>query len=186
MRRAISAIILLALTVVPAPNAAADETTVRSGTIVTGGDELRYFVGDALEGCRMAPDCRAWLEADCDPALSGRDVGLTASIEDVADLADGTTPWRFELERDSSCCGGAGDLQLWSRNCTEITGSRWRSRQCDHCSSTVLRIPRAAKWMTVTGFPRLPWVNELLDPDSLTLEWTLTGPATQPLLRRQR
>lgn len=182
--RTMSLIMLVALIVAPVPDAIAEETTVRSGTIVTGGDGLGYFVGDDLDGCRNAPDCRAWLEAGCAPALAGLEPGLTASIEDVADLADGRTPWRFAFEPVSDCCGGWGVVQFWRRNCTEIASSKWDSGDCqggppNYCSSTFLRIPRSARWMTVTGYPNFPWVTDYLHPqDALTLDWTLSGPTS--------
>lgn len=180
----ISAIMVAALMVAPLPSASAGEKTVRSGTIVTGGSILWYFVGDQLDGCEMAPDCRVWLETGCDPALTGRDVGLTASIEDVADLADGRSRWRVEIVSRQPQAAMA-EIQFWGQDCAEIRRSRWRSGGCDladrsedYCRSGLLRIPASARWMTVTGYPYLPWLAEV-DPESYTLNWTLIGPVAR-------
>ena len=78
---------------------------------------------------------------------------MTASIVDVADLADGTG------------IGGGVVVQLWRNDCTEILSSKWRSVDWTSLSyptnrrSTSFALPRAAKWMTVTtnDTALLPW-----------------------------
>lgn len=180
MRRLISVAVLCALIMAPVPSAVAAEESL-SGTILTGGDGLRWFVGDRLSGCQMSPDCRAWLETDCDPALSGRDPAPTASIEDIGGFADGVTPWTFQFEPDFEY-GGWVTVQLWQEGCVEIESSRWRSvnssGECaaDPCESISLVIPRTARWMTVTGYPSgPPWIGDVVDPGWITLDWTLKG-----------
>ena len=166
MRRIISTTIVLALILGPIQTAAADEEPVRSGTILSGDG---WFFEQQLGGCQMAPDCAAWLQSRCDPALSGRDPGLMASIEDVRDLADGRTRWVFEFKPGCCFVGGYAVVQFWQPDCTELRRNRWRSTGCDRdvngklCWSTTLSIPTSAQWMTVTGVP-----------DNLSLTWTLT------------
>ena len=180
-RGIISVATLVGLMLAPVPHAAADENEVRSGTIVTGGTHLSYFSGDRLNGCDIAPDCRVWLASGCEPALTGRPVGLTASIENVADLADGRSRWRVEL--GSRPGTGMAEIQLWRQDCSEIRGSRWRTHclwqpSDDYCRSDTFRIPASARWMTVTGYPYIPWVSELTT-EPLTLNWKLVGPVAR-------
>lgn len=180
MRRIISVAVLCALALAPIPRAVAGEGA-RSGTIVTGGAGLDYFVGDRLAGCEMSPDCRAWLETDCNPALTGGEPALTASIVDVSELADGATSWVFRFETDFEY-GGRARVELWQQDCEEIASSRWRSTDCngdgktDYCESTTFSIPQSARWMTVTGYPSgPPWISDVPDPGWMTLDWTLTA-----------
>ena len=131
MRRTISAVILLALILVPAQITAAapDQKPLRSGTI-EGGVGLQTTSEDpALErsGCQYALDCLAWLQSGCDPALAGQDPVLTASIVDVGDLADGRTRRSFHMvaplgEPAHPPWGlyPGTVVQLWRQNCTEI------------------------------------------------------------------
>ena len=140
---------------------------VRSGTIVSG-----VYVTGPLGGCDMMPDCRAWLESTCNPALTGHDPSWLSSIRDVADLADGRTKRVFRW--------GAGDpaglrmggivVQFWTEGCTEITDADWYSWEdsggpncCSSKVRTVLRVPADAQWMTVSG-----------STDNLHIVWTLT------------
>src|SRR5688500_13131207 len=83
-------IALVALVTVGLPGLArsaslAPSPPLRSGRIVGGPDTT----GSAP--CGLAPDCVAWLQSGCNPALAGRDPALHTSIVDVSDLADGTT-----------------------------------------------------------------------------------------------
>lgn len=188
MRRIISATIICALMLVPVEGAVADEEPVRrSGTIVTGVEWFyEYVLGEETQGCETAPDCQAWLETGCEPTVTGRNPAVMASIENVADLADGITPWRFEFQADWDCCTGWAVVQFWQQDCTEIPDSRWHSAKCsdNSCRTTDLRIPESAEWMTVTGFPAHPWIGELISGTGwATLEWTLTGESN---LRRKR
>src|SRR5688572_29422280 len=72
---------------------------VHSGTIVGGfftfgpsSDCRSESIQHWCPGCQLVPDCLAWLESRCDPALVGHDAAWMTSIEDVAALADGLTP----------------------------------------------------------------------------------------------
>lgn len=173
MKRIIAVSMFLALMLAPAQPAFAGEEPIDSGTIVT-------TYGSSIDGepdtCEAAPDCRAWLQSGCDPVLAGRDPAVSASIEDVSKIADGRTPWLFQLE---ACCRAKATIQLWRPDCTEITGSRQRSGGCfdtsigQHCGLTSIRIPESATWMTVTandGY--LPWLVEF----PLTVSWSLRSP----------
>ena len=178
MRRIISATIFLALILTPVQRAAAGNEPARSGTIVGGSG---WFVEGQVGGCQLAPDCAAWVQSDCDPALTEREPAWMASIVDVAELADGRTRRIFEW--------GAGDpwglmwggtvVQFWQEDCTEMRGHRWRSTDCDgdatgrDCWSTTIRIPLYAKWMTVSS-----------SPDNLNVSWTLSR--STPLGGRHR
>ena len=143
---------------------------VRSGSIVTGAG---WVLDGQLGGCQMSPECGAWLATDC---LEGRvtewEPGLTASIVDVDELADGPSierVFRFGNGWSSAPVWGGVQLQFWTSDCTEIPEARWRSTDCDgnaserNCSSLRFRIPVSAKWMTVTGYQ-----------DSVNLTWTVT------------
>jgi hypothetical protein len=167
MRRIFPTVILLALALIPGKVEAAGGEPVRSGTIVSG-----VYVTGPLGDCRWMPDCRAWLESDCNEALTGHDPAWLSSIVDVADLADGTTKRVFRW--------GPGDpvglqmggivVQFWTEGCTEITSADWYSwedsRGANCCSSkmrTILRVPTDAKWMTVSG-----------STDNLHIVWALS------------
>lgn len=162
--------------------------TVLSGSIVTGGWWDAYLHG--VTGCQTAPECRAWVRAGCQPALTGRDPALTASIEEVADLADGVTSWRFEWENGYAEQTGWVVVQLWRENCTEIRSSKWCSVSgCNpyvtnpewasrDSGSTRLRIPSSARFMTVTGVPYLPWPGQFVSEpvQRPIIDWSLAGP----------
>ena len=179
MRRILLITALLALSLMPTQSATADEQPVRSGTILPG---LWGADPTGSGTCEGAPDCAAWLNGGCQPALTGRDPAVMTSIEDVADLADGVTLWQFEFKA-GPCCDESAVIQLWRPDCTEISGSGWSSRSCaESCRLTSLLIPASAKWMTVTGYAQIPWPGM---PAEATLDWTLTGrqsgrPATSP------
>ena len=85
---------------------------LRSGTIIGGPDTM----GSAP--CGVAPDCAAWLQSGCSPALAGRDPALFTSIVDVADLADGTTPRLFEFSKTVLWSGVL--LQFWDGSCRQV------------------------------------------------------------------
>ena len=177
VRRIISITILLALMLAPAQGAFAGEEPIHSGTIVTAHVAL---AGGEPGSCAAAPDCRTWLQSGCDPALTGRDIALQASIEDVSGIADGRTPWLFELH--AGCCRNEVMIQLWRPDCTEIRSRRWSSPDCvidgleDHCQLISVPIPQSARWMTVTannsGY--IPWPGELVEPT--TVNWSLSQP----------
>lgn len=140
---------------------------VRSGSILTGTGS---FVDAQLGGCQVSPDCSVWLQSGCEGALAGWRRGLTASIVDVDELADGPPVervFRFGSGDPWGPVWGGVQLQFWTSDCVEVPGTRWLSTDCDgrggNCQSTRLRIPRAAKWMTVTGYQ-----------DNVNLAWTLT------------
>lgn len=142
---------------------------VRSGSIVTG---TGWLLDGQIGGCQMSPECAAWLHIGCEQALAEWDPGLTASIVDVDELADGPPVERVFKIADGWPSGpvwGGAHLQFWTRDCAEITEARWRSTDCDgdesgrNCSSRRFLIPPTAKWMTVTGYQ-----------DNVNLFWTLT------------
>lgn len=158
----------LALTIAPVHSATAAEEPARSGTIVAGLSGLHH---DVLIGCEMALDCRTWLDSDCDPHLTGRDPALFASIEDVAGLAAHSPVWIFDHDPGAAAYA---DVQFWRNDCTEIKRARWGSGQCEGC---LLKMPRSAKWMTVTGYTYNPWAVWLPIPSGqLTLNWVLREP----------
>lgn len=180
----------LALTLAPAQSATVKEEPVRSGTIVTGAWWDAYR--DGVTGCQTAAECRAWVSTGCRPtltgrSLTGRDPALMASIEDVGDLAEQVTSWHFDWENGYSDNGGWVVVQLWRENCTEIKSRKWCSVSgCNpyatHAGSrdfgsTVLRIPSSARFMTVTGWPYLPWPGQFVgEPvQRPIIDWTLTA-----------
>ncbi len=145
--------------------ARAEPEPLRSGTIVSAV----YTTSTAMD-CQWLPDCRAWLESHCNPALTGRDPAWLTSIVDVADLADGTTPRVFEY-RDVRRGGPPGAnmggvmVQFWREGCTEIPSSRWDPWDdvtWEKSWGTTLAVPSGAKWMTVGG------------NDSINFVWTLS------------
>ena len=166
MRRIISMTMLVALILTPVPGSAGGAKPVHSGTILSGDG---WFLENSQGGCQTSPDCAAWLQSGCNPALSGHDPAVMASIENVADLAGDRKRRAFRFGP-----GGPGALvwegtvvQLWRKNCTEIRSSRWRATDCDgkggNCTSTRFRIPASTGWMTVTSYP-----------ENVNLVWTLT------------
>ena len=174
MRRLLVLVAVAALAVA-LPSAVRANEPLRSGTITgwayTGWEQTwpATFAGEGrncqwdeweYEGVRGAnPECRIWLDSHCDPDLAGRDPAVTASIQDVSRLADGTTTRIFEWEAPREAERGGVVVQLWKGDCTEIEGSEWRSvhRHESCCSwkwineeSHAFVLPRAATWMTVT------------------------------------
>ena len=127
---------------------------LRSGTIV-GGDA--WFVESEVGACQMAPDCRAWLETDCDPALAEREPAAAASIVRVGGLADGRTPriFDFDYAKPAGLRWGGVVVQFWRQDCTEIRGSRWLSWEDGRYGGSQRTdkpfVPVSAKWMTVSS-----------------------------------
>lgn len=173
MKRIIAMSMFLALMLAPAQPAFAGEEPISSGTIVT-------TYGSSIDGepdtCETVPDCSAWLQSGCDPALAGRDPAVAASIEDVSKIADGGATWLFQFD---ACCGAKATIQLWRPDCTEVTGSRQRSGDCfdtsigHFCGLTSIRMPESTTWMTVTvtdGY--VPWLVDF----PLTVSWSLRAP----------
>jgi hypothetical protein len=110
-----------------------------------------------------------------------------ASIEDVADLAEEATSWRFDWENGYSDNAGWVVVQLWREDCTEIRSKKWCSVSgCNPYAappyssgdngSALLRIPSSARFMTVTGWPYLPWPGQFVgEPlQRPIIDWTLT------------
>lgn len=192
MKRLLIVSVVLGLMAGSAATQAQGAEPVRSGTIVTGAWWDAYFHGDT--GCETAPECRAWVGSGCQPALTGRalterDPALMASIVDVADLAQRATSWRFDWKNGYSETSGWVVVQLWRENCSEIRRKKWCSASdCDPYysnsptwprdhGSTTLRIPSSARFMTVTGFPYLPWPGQFVgEPvQRPIIDWTLTA-----------
>jgi hypothetical protein len=181
MPRALAVAVALATTVLPFAARADRIEPVRSGTILGWAYTWpATFSGEARD-CRWSeeraggnPECLTWLMGGCSPALAGRNPASTASIVDVGDLADGSTPWVFQWRTrgpanpNEGVTSGGVVVQMWSKDCTEIVGSKWRSRMTGYCCpgrnhmDTTLQIPRDAKWMTVAT------------NDTTNLEWRLT------------
>ena len=179
MRRFVVLAVVAALAV-GLPTAVRANEPLRSGTITGWGytwpamfsGEARNCQWDewALAGVRGAnPECRIWLDSGCDPELAGREPAVTASIEDISDLADGATIRTFEWDAPPEADHGGVVVQLWNADCTEIGGTEWRSvnRRGSCCSwtqerTTTFVVPRRATWMTVT-------TNDTVD-----VRWTLT------------
>ena len=166
--------VVLAAGLVLSP-ARAEEPPLRSGTIL-GGTGVKTGGGDPWEppaaqrsGCEHALECLAWLQSGCNPALTGHDPVLTASIVDVGDLADGRTSRGLNMVAPRVPPWGLFPgvvIQHWREDCSEIadakvhtlgsdTPCRW-----DGHSRCQFRIPADARWMTVSGYvttARLDW-----------------------------
>lgn len=150
--------------------------SVRSGTIVTGtalsGDDWftqNLVLENHLGTCQMSPECRAWLESGCKPALANRDPAVMASIVGVGDLADSRTPrvLAYEYAKPAGPSWGQVEVQFWRGDCTQIRGSRWRSweegRSGDAQRGQIPFVPVSAEWMTVSS-----------TLDNARIAWTLT------------
>ena len=137
---------------------------LRSGTIVSGTVlSSNTWVSDNLVpenhagACQMSPDCRAWLESDCNPALANRDPAAMASIVGVGNLADGSTPRVFEYEyaKPVGLSWGEIGIQFWGQDCTQIRGSLWRyweeAKHRDSQRGEIPFVPVSAEWMTVSS-----------------------------------
>ena len=144
------------------------EGPLRSGSIVGGAG---WLLDQDLGGCQVAPECAVWLQEGCDPALAGRDPGLTASIVDVDDLGDLHTEaiFKFGAGEPWGPVWGGAHVQFWDHGCSEMRDMRWRSTDCNgdssgrDCYSRRFRLTPSVKWMTVTGYQ-----------DNVNLAWSLT------------
>lgn len=172
------AIVALALLWFTAGHAtAAAPKPARSGTITGWGVTWVAMFNGQAKDCQWSdwdaggnPECLTWLQSRCDPALAGREPAVTASIEDVTTIADGTTPrvftWRAARSPADVLSGGVV-VQMWTKDCKEIRSAKWHSAVWQpnggwtNRASTTLRIPSAARWMTVTT------------NDSANLQWAL-------------
>ena len=136
-------------------SAAGPKPPVRSGTIAGGTGVIFAGQQPAGErwGCEYSVECQAWWVSGCDSRLAGQDPAVTASIVDVGALADGRTRRSFKWDAFILVHPGAV-IQFWRQNCTEIpdaerhTHNPYRNK-CGTCEP--FRIPRGAKWMTVSA-----------------------------------
>ena len=164
--------VLVAVALALAPTAHAKTTPLRKGSIVVGvGSSQRAigWPGEAVDGeCQMVPDCVAWLESGCDPALVGREPAVTASIVDVADLADGRTPRSITLSGTGLHWGEVlvqfwrstpGNMYPWF-DCREIAEASYLTGYPRN--SAPRAIPLGARWMTITT-----------NIDNTTVTWAL-------------
>lgn len=161
---------IVATTVIALPATAGSDEPVRSGTIVGGTAATTQLWGIAdklLDGCEATPECLTWVRTGCRRALTGRDVAVTTSIEDVAGLRGTQRFFEFGGGSPGGLAWGGVDVQFWRRDCTEIRRGRWASWHSwdgdGWWHGTELRVPTAAKWMTVTG-----------SQDTVNIRWTLT------------
>lgn len=161
-----AAIAVAAITVLGTRPSSAQQEPARSGTIAGWGATWVAMSNGEAKDCEWTdwngpgnPECLVWLRSGCNPALAGRNPAVTASIEDIAELADGTTPRDFDWRATSYPGWGMGGgvvVQLWREDCTEITDSKWHSAdwhgpgQVTSRRSTTFAVPRDAAWMTVT------------------------------------
>lgn len=156
-----------------APTVQASAKPLRTGSIVAGvGSSQRAigWPGEAVDGeCQVVPDCLVWLESGCDPDLAGREPAMTASIVDVAELADGTTPRSITLSGTGLHWGEVlvqfwrstpGNMYPWF-DCQEIEGSSYLTGYPRN--NQPRPIPLGATWMTITT-----------NVDNTTVTWTLT------------
>ncbi len=154
------------------PSAARAGEPLRSGTILSGqGETPANPWVRGMEGCVGVPTCSAWLQSGCAPALAGVDPALQASIVDVADLADGVTVRRIEVQDDAGLNGGPRMVQFWRGNgsfgldgqgCKELLAhrlDRWDGWTGRH---STFRIPAAAEFMTISS-----------STDTTNTTWTL-------------
>lgn len=182
-RGLIVAVALLATVATPVAvrSSARAEEPLRSGTIAGWGYTWPAMFSGQAGDCEWSewnlgagnPECSAWLASGCDPELAGRDPAVTASIEDVSELADGRTVRQFEWWSDVRIASsetefGGVVVQLWTGDCQEIREGKWRSHYWDAWHQRhKLRVasfplPRHARWMTVTT------------NDTVNVRWTLT------------
>ena len=152
----------------PAPRE--DRKTVRTGSILGG-----FFVaaGDRGPDCFETPDCRVWLESDCDPALTAisdlpnayeSDPALYTSIVDVRNLA-GLREKRLLAVGLSGGYGvgwGGITVQFWNADCYEIDEREFASQRTAEAGRLMrFKIRRGVKWMTLAAW------------DTMRLDWTL-------------
>ncbi len=135
---------------------------VRSGSIIGG---FLVMAGETGPDCFETPDCRVWLESDCDPRhprLS--DPALYTSIVDVANLPGSRRQRTFRMKL--SCGYGVGwggiSVQFWNAACSELHPSATRASQLTATvGRTRFKIPARAAWMTLASW------------DTMRLDWTL-------------
>lgn len=175
MRIWAAAAIAVATMVVSASPTPAAPKPVRAGTITGWGYTWPAMFSGAAWECQSNgwtvganPECVAWLKSGCNPALAGRNPAVTASIVDVTQLADGTSSRTFRWRAPQGFDFGGVVVQLWRRDCKEITASKWVSAEWHYLAprtnrkSTTFVIPPTAAWMTVTT------------NDTANIEWTLS------------
>lgn len=182
LRRRVLLLAVAAAVAVALPSSVRADEPLRSGTITGWGYTWPAMHSGEVRNCQwdevpnllgsLNAECRVWLDSGCDPHLAGREPAVTASIQEVSDLADGVTSRTFEWDAAGTREADLGGVvvQLWTGDCTEVRGSEWRSldRLGQFCctwiqhKSTTLVIPPTARWMTVTT------------NDTVGVEWTLS------------
>ncbi len=168
MRRLLVLTAIPILLVVAPPSVRADEP-LRSGTIHGGVGEtpISPWVRGA-EGCVSAAACSAWLQSGCAPQLAGANPAFQAAVVDVGELADNSER-TLTLRGELIVFGARYTVQFWTVGaywCEEILELRFRSWECGLSSTATecqFRLPRHAKWMTITA-----------SPESAKMSWTLT------------
>lgn len=170
MRTRLSAVLATTISLVMMLPSPASASPLRSGSIISGtGQSPANFWVRGMEGCVGAPACSAWLQSACQPALAGQNPALHASIVDVGDLADNTTSRVLDVRSGIGINWGGFIVQFWTETkipdpwqyCDEVTRSRLNSWECG--ALCTFRIPRDAKWMTITS-----------KPDNTNIDWTLS------------
>lgn len=159
------------LLVLALPTRAAEP--LRSGRIVTGvapSGQWDVDYDDHLDGCMAAPECVAWRTSGCSPSLAGRDPAVDVSIVDVADLADGETQRRFDLDPNhAGLAWGWVVVEFASADCMPITHRSRIPKVCGdaECPPDVDRytvvIPQGARWMAISS-----------RHDNINVAWTLS------------
>ena len=155
------------------PAAARSGEPLRSGTILGGVFTTTYPAPCVPRS--VVPECHAWHASGCNPALAGRNPSWLMSIENVADLADGSTWRRFQASPTKSVPGGVGlglaaggvVVQFWTSDCQEVPTGPWRYFRGDGARTssylwtrangnyTDLEVPLGATWITVLGMENL-------------------------------
>ncbi len=159
-RRRQAAIVVAAVLAVSLIGASAAEAApLRSGKILGGYIKVSSWTGLG-GGCAVTPDCRVWLERQCDPSLTGKDPALYTSIVNVRNLAGSTVLRQVTLQSGSFPDHGGVTVQFWNSTCRPTSSSLI---QVVHGNPAPrFRIPRGTTWMTVASF------------DALNMSWTLS------------
>lgn len=158
-RARLAAVLLASVVAIGVPSTSvAASTPVRSGTIVGG-----VFTTGPSADCSFQPDCRAWLESDCHPALAERDPAWLASIVNVSDLGSKKTRvFAFSYGQPAGVVAGGVVVQFWSKRCHYLDGWSSMSRVTWYNARTkIFKFPTGTHWMTVSA------------SDNLHLSWTL-------------
>lgn len=146
---------------------------LRSGTIISGTGEtpVSFWVRGA-EGCVSTPNCSAWLQSGCDPALTGINPGPQSAIVDIEDVVDANPDRTLEVHDRFGINSGDFLVQFWTETgplgrwdfCEEVLDARVSSWVCERTDAArcEIRIPYFAKWMTITS-----------SPDNVYLDWEL-------------